>query len=171
MDEPISNRDILSKLKGKTRIIYYEDLNRINDLIPLLNYGSLVILFKSKPNFGHWTTLLKTPEGIEYFDSYGKQIDGAKEKINKQFLIQTNQYRNRLAELLYDLSLRGIPINYNNYPLQKQSKLIATCGKHVILRILRSDLTIDEYNKWIKGLARKNKMTIDELVDYIYNMI
>ena len=137
----------------------------------LLDKGSVVILYKSKPDFGHWTALLKTPEGIEYFDSYGNPIEGAKERIDSRFLKQTNQYENILAELLYDAMLSGIPIHYNQYKLQKRSKKISTCGKHVVVRILNRHLTIDEYERELKRIARANNISIDELVNSIYNQL
>lgn len=166
---PISNFDILRKLDNQTRIIFYEDLNRYSDVIPLLDKGSLVILYKSKPNYGHWTALVRTPEGIEYFDPYGDKIEGAKNHVDKAFLKQTNQYENRLAELLHNASLT-IPIHYNDHKLQKRSKTISTCGKHVIVRILNRHLTIDEYNKRLMRLCKQYKMTPDQIVDCIYNM-
>ena len=51
---------------------------------------------------------------------------------------------------------------------KKDSKNISTCGKHVIARILRRDLTTDQYNSWIRKLARKHRMTTDEVVCQIY---
>ena len=164
---PISNFDIERKLQGRTRIIFYEDLYKIKNILSYLDKGSLIILFKSKPDFGHWTSLVLTPEGIEFFDSYGDKPEGAKRGVNKEFLKRSNQYRNRLAQLLYNASSQ-IPINYNNHRLQKSNKDVATCGKHVITRILRRDLTNNEYNKWLRNLSKKNQMTTDEVVCQIY---
>ena len=170
MDKPISNFDILEKLKGNTRLIFYEDLNNIDNIIPLLDKGSLVILYKSKPDYGHWTALVKTPEGIEYFDSYGDKPEYAKKGANRKFLIETSQYTNQLARLLLEAS-RVIPINFNNHRLQRLSKSIATCGKHVIIRILNRNLTTDQYNNSLRKLAKKNKITTDQLVNLLYNSI
>ena len=130
----------------------------------------MVILYKSKPDYGHWTALVKTPEGIEYFDSYGDKPEYAKKGANRQFLIETSQYTNQLARLLLDAS-RVIPINFNNHRLQRLSKSIATCGKHVIIRILNRNLTTDQYNNSLRKLAKKNKLTTDQLVNLLYNSI
>ena len=170
MDKPISNFDILRKLSGNTRILFYDDLNNIPNIIPLMDKGSLVILYKSKPDFGHWTALVHTPEGIEYFDSYGDKPEHAKKNADRKFLIESNQYQNQLAKLLYDASLTT-PIHFNNHRLQKSSKNIATCGKHVVIRILNRNLTIDQYNKWLRELAKRNKLTTDEIVNLLYNLI
>jgi len=167
MEEAISNFDIIKKLKGNTRLLFYEDLNNIPSIIPLLDKGSLVILYKSKPDYGHWTAIINTPEGIEYFDSYGDKPEGAKKNVNRKFLMNTNQYQNQLAKLLYDASLQ-IPIHFNNHRLQKVSKQISTCGKHVVMRILNRHLTIDQYNKELRDLAKMNKLTTDELVNLLY---
>ena len=170
VSQPISNFDILKKLKGDTRLIFYEDLNNIPNIIPLLDKGSLVILYKSKPDFGHWTALVHTPEGIEYFDSYGDKPEGAKKNVNRSFLIETNQYQNQLTKLLYDASLTT-PIHFNNHRLQKLSKDIATCGKHVVVRIVNRNLTTDEYNKQLRKFAKKNKLTTDQAVNFLFNSI
>ena len=169
ISEPISDKDILRKLNGNTRIIFYEELNNHEDIIPLLDKGSLVILYRSKPNFGHWTALVKTPEGIEYFDPYGEMIEEAKRNVNRDFLRQTNQQRNRLAELLFRAS-RNVPIHYNDHKLQKRSKTISTCGKHVIVRIMHRYMTIDEYNKELRDVSEELNMTPDEVVNTIYNI-
>ena len=171
MNQPISNFDILDKLHGRTRIIFYEDLNNVSDVNQLLDLGSVVILYKSKPDYGHWTALLRTPEGIEFFDSYGQTVDEAKNRIDSKFLKKTNQYRNILAELLYIASISGIPIHYNEHQFQERSKSIATCGKHVVLRILRQDLTTDEYNKLMKSVSREYNLTPDEIVNIVYSQL
>jgi len=170
MDVPISNFDIMKKLKGQTRIIFYEDLTNINNIIPLLDKGSVVILYKSKPDYGHWTALVSTPEGIEYFDSYGDKPEGAKIGVNKEFLQESHQYTNQLAKLLYDAS-SIVQINFNNHRLQKLDKRIATCGKHVVVRIINRNLTIDQYNKLLREFAKRNKISTDEAVCLLFNSI
>ena len=85
-------------------------------------------------------------------------------------MIESNQYRNKLADLLYDASSQ-FQINFNNHKLQKEGKDIATCGKHVISRILNRDLTIDQYNKWLKNNAKRNKISTDKVADIIYRNI
>jgi len=170
VNQPISNFDIERKLKGNTRIVYYEDLNNYENIIPLLDKGSLVILYTSKPDYGHWTALVRTPEGIEYFDPYGDNIEEAKKNTNPDFLKETNQYNNRLAELLERASLFN-NIHYNNHKLQKHSKSISTCGKHVISRIIHRNLPIDEYNQELMDLSKVLKKTPDEIVNMIYNLL
>jgi len=129
-----------------------------------------IILYSSKPDYGHWTALVKTPEGIEYFDPYGEHIDEAKKNVNKQFLKKTNQYNNRLAELLLRAS-QFHNIHYNDHKLQKRSKSISTCGKHVITRILHRNIPIDEYNRQLSEISEELKKTPDEIVDMIYNLL
>ena len=72
--------------------------------------------------------------------------------------------------MLYRASQQGIPIHYNDHKLQKRSKSISTCGKHVINRILHRNLTIDEYNDLLQDVSKELNMTPDEIVNIIYNL-
>ena len=57
-------------------------------------------------------------------------------------------------------------IEFNDYKLQKKSSDIATCGRHVISRILLKDLNIDEYNKFLKSF-KKEGYNSDDVVSII----
>jgi hypothetical protein len=164
---PISNKDILNKLKGQTNIVFYEDLYKYTSLEQLLKNDSVVILYKSLPNFGHWTCIIRNKYGIEFFDSYGNFPDDLKKNINKEFLQLSNQWYNYLVDLLINDSNK-YKIHYNNYKLQGKKNNAATCGKHVIMRILNKHLSTDEYNKWIRSFKGYNP---DEVVSYFYNQL
>ena len=166
MDQPISNIDILKKLKGKTNVVFYEDLHKYTDINQLLKFNSCVLLYKVQPSFGHWTALIRNNFGIEFFDPYGEKPDETKSVIDKYFLQQTNQYENYLCNLLYKASFKT-PIEFNHFKFQKKAKNINTCGKHVIARILYKDLSLEDYNKFITS----QNMNPDLFVTKLYQSI
>ena len=166
MNQPISNIDILRKLKGKTNIVYYEDLHKYSEINQLFKNNSCVLLYKIQPTFGHWTALIKNNFGIEFFDPYGSLPDETKTVIDKYFLKQTNQYENYLCDLLYKESFTT-PIEFNHYKFQHKGKNINTCGKHVICRIIHKDLSLEQYNQFIKSMG----INPDEYVTQLYDSI
>ena len=152
----LSDRDIINKLKGRTNIVMYRNLNKVNDIEDILKDNSAVILYEKAPKNGHWVAIIrnynrkrKMPT-IEFFDSYGMFSDDEKQYIDSGFLKDSNQKYNKLSELLLKAS-HEYDIEFNNYQLQKKTKDVSTCGRHVISRILLKDLDIDEYNKFLRS--------------------
>ena len=62
-------------------------------------------------------------------------------------------------------------IEFNDYKLQKKSSDIATCGRHVISRIILKNLDIDEYHEFLSsfksyGLKPDDVVTIISLFNF-----
>ena len=151
---PLSDIDIYNRLKGRTNIVLYRDLVRYNKIDDLLVDNSAVILYERQPRNGHWVCIIRYHRNnkptIEFFDSYGIFPDEEKKFIGKLFLNKSGQQKNKIAQLLYEASYRYV-IEYNDYRLQVRRGSIATCGRHVISRILLKDLNIDEYNQFMRS--------------------
>jgi hypothetical protein len=136
----------------------YEELK---ELTPeeVLRRLPLAILYQETPTKGHWTVLLKTPEGIEFFDPYGIPID-------LEFKDLKWQQPRYLADLLYKLS-KIEQINYNQYKFQSAKEGINTCGRWIIMRSLYPNWTINQFAKAVENLANKLNITSDQLaVDF-----
>jgi hypothetical protein len=121
----------------------------------------LVILYQTGENVGHWVLLHKTPEGIEFFDSYGAKPDTEFSYIPPRF-----QRPHHLTRLLTELA-QNITINYNDYAFQSSKPRVATCGRHVIVRHLFSDYKIDEYKAGILAVSRMLNTDPDGLVVWL----
>ena len=59
-------------------------------------------------------------------------------------------------------------VEYNDHKLQKWSPEIATCGPHVISRILMKDKPLAEYNRFLNSFRSKG-LTPDDVVTVIAN--
>ena len=159
--EPITG-DMIQKYIPDALILKYGELRKYKKLPPL----PLVLLYETKNNFGHWTSILRTPEGIEHFDSYGYKPDEEFEFIPKKFRYKSNQDHKYLLDMLIKSKE---PVNYSQYNLQGDLPM-ATCGRWVILRNLFKDLTIDQFAHMIlktRNQLRKEvskKITSDDIV-------
>lgn len=156
--KPISGREIQNWLPNAT-ILKYGELKNYKELPDL----PLVLLYEIESGFGHWTTVLKTPEGIEHFDSYGYAPDMELDFVPEEFKHESDQNYQYLLKLLLKSKQR---INYNQYNLQGEPP-IATCGRWVILRNLFNKLTINQFVDMIIKTSKKLKISPDKLVSII----
>jgi len=164
-DIPISDRDIMDLLENETKVVLVQDLNKYRNIDELLHpYGNVVLLYNTPHQpIGHWVALLKTvdedtgKEVLEYFDSYGKKPD--------QELRRYDGLEPHLTHLLLNY---GGKMSYNEYPFQKLSNKVKSCGRWVALRILFGDLPLDKFsslffNKHSDDLATYLTMNANQL--------
>lgn len=147
MNVPLSGEEISNLLDRKVKVITYPELKRYRTLEELLYpYDSVVILYETIPDYGHWTCLFKYPKGniVEFYDPYAGKPDS-----QLGYSIQTaNDVNNEplLVRLLYDYVVRkGGEIRYNDEPQQRLAKEIATCGRHCVVRLVMKNIPIDDY--------------------------
>jgi hypothetical protein len=139
-----------------SNILKYNELSGISPEV-LMNMLPVAILYQAGESYGHWTLLLRTPEGIEFFDPYGIIID-------KEFKYLEKQQPHYLAKLLYDLDKSGVVINYNPWKFQDMKYGINTCGRWVILRSLFKDWGIDKFANVVDRVSRQLNLTPDEFI-------
>lgn len=175
MDHPLSDKEIISKLKNKSNIVLYKDLNKYRNIDQLLYpHNACVILYEVVPNNGHWVCILKTHEPtsyglrtcIEFFDSYGKMVDTQQKFIDPSYLEISGQTDKMLTRLLLFSNARYL-ISYNQYPFQKLSYDIKTCGRWCVLRILNKSMNLDEFHKEVVLSSKLMGLTLDEFVALI----
>jgi hypothetical protein len=165
MDNPLSGTDIKNIFNNKIKVILYSDINKYNNIYELLHpYNKVVILYVHKIKedggfFGHWQCVFKNKNNnIEIFDSFGSWIDSFLDTIPMQFRKQHKQSYKILSELLLKSKNK---IEYNDKQLQ--NKETNTCGKWCSYRILRNDLTIEEFQNLFSDDTLKNDKYIINL--------
>ena len=163
MDYALSNDDITKLLKGKVKILRYQDLKNFKTVDELLQpYNKVFILYESKKGFGHWTVLHKlNSKNLEMFDSYGLKIDEELDHIPKAYRKESNQIRAYLSQLLGNSKYT---IHYNDHQLQKLQPGISTCGRWCIARCVNNKCSIDEFYRKIQDACQRSGKTADELV-------
>ena len=115
----LSNHDIESFFDGQIKILKYSQLRNFKSIDDLLKpYGRVIILYESKPGYGHWVGLFRYPHSdvIEFFDSYGMFPDHERHYIKPDFREASQQEFPELSKLL--MNYPG-PIEYNDFPFKK----------------------------------------------------
>lgn len=159
----LSNFDILKILDDKTNIILYPDLYQYRTLDECLQpYGSAIILFEAKPQYGHWVCVFKTINGeIEFFNPYGGYPDDSLWYIPYRFREVSHQLYPHLSYLLINSPYE---LSYNEFQFQKHGKNIKTCGRWCCARLLFRQLDLYEFKNLIDELKRKLHLSGDKIV-------
>jgi len=163
-----SGEDITDLLDNKTKIVTYPELQKYNSIDKLLSpYDNVVILYETKKNYGHWVCLIKHKKDnvIEFMDSYGLMPDDELKFVPMHFRISNDELKSHLTALLYNCPY---DVEYNHYKLQKNTRdvnrKIATCGRHVAVRLLFRQLRLEPYIKLIKSIKCYDP---DEVVTFL----
>lgn len=175
MSISLSGDQIKSLVPYPINIYQYPDIKHFKNIDDLLRpSGATVILFNTNETnegmFGHWTCLLKTidddnNDSINFFDSYGIVPDDEKKMINKHFMNIIGQTANYLSKLLLDAkTINNDVVEYNEKKLQQMKPNINTCGRHVAIRLILKDLSMNDYQKFMDQLKSKYKKSPDEIV-------
>jgi len=156
-DYPLSKTDIEHFFNGKIKVMLYDEISQyktINDL--LYPYGRVCILYYWRKYHGHWICIFRNiNDRVEVFDSFGSWIDDTLKDINYLFRKETNQETKHLTKLLYE---GDRDVEYNDQKLQ--STKASTCGRWCVYRMLRNDLTIEEFDDLFKRIKNKDKKII-----------
>ena len=157
MDYPLSKTDIEKIFNHKIKVLLYSDIANYKSIDDLLKpYGRVCILYYWKKYSGHWVCVFRNKNGrVEIFDSFGTFPDGTLKEINYNFRKETNQAYKHLTDLLLK---GGREVEYNDKKLQGDKS--STCGRWCIYRMLRNDLTIEEFQDLFKRIKDKDKKII-----------
>jgi hypothetical protein len=160
MDYALSSDDIIKKMKGKTKIVLYNELKNYNRIDNVFGpYDCIVLLYLDSHNTGHWTALINRPDRLEFFDPYGLKPDTEFEWYDKK--TRHNYNFHGLPYLSKLLKNSGKPVEYNHFAFQDiNDPKLATCGRHVIARLKCRKLSLTEYI----NAFRKIGGNYDELV-------
>jgi hypothetical protein len=145
--ELISNFDFYEYFGKDINIVKNKDIQNY-DIENLVNnkYRSSIIYIEND-TIAHWVLLsLNFQDEIEYFDSYG--FSYKKDPFLKDYFKQIN-------------------VKFNRIRYQKLAPNVATCGKHVSMRLLcflEFKMNLDIYYKFMKYLKKSEKETYDNLV-------
>jgi hypothetical protein len=141
-----SDSDMRRICKDQVNVITYRELReykRIDDALG--DYGAMILLYETKPLYGHWTAVHKVDgKTIEFFDSYGIKPDGQIKEVHPRFRKELGYDRPYLTELCMQ---DGYHIIYNDIKLQKLKDDMSTCGRWCGLRIACRQIPLDAFVK------------------------
>ena len=173
-ENSISDTELKYYLGEDVPIITYPNLKKYNSINQLLPSEKtyLIILYLDAPNSGHWVSIKRLKNNIiEVFCSYGTYPDEQLEWYPDELNYKLNQKEPYLTNLLN----KWIgDVYYNNIKYQKLDNNIVTCGRHMInniLLMLKNNMNMSQYYKFMKKLKKKENKTYDEIVSERINII
>lgn len=157
----LSDQEVLSICNAEesknTKMVVYRDLKEL----PKRGH-SFLLLYRSAPNYGHWTSVLHHENGdIEAYDSYGIIPD-----TELHWTRDVNAGLGQEKAILSDL-LRKVPerrLHFNEKHLQSNAEGDVSCGFFVGMRCLFHWLTIEEFQWLIKRMCQLTGGTPSEVV-------
>ena len=141
----------------------YPELRNIKDIEELLpkNDSYFILLYLDTQNSGHWTTLKRFNNDIQYFCSYGTYPDKQMNWYGKELRKELGESELYLTKLL---NKTGLNVNYNDIDYQNKDNLdIVTCGRHCI-NFIKSKKDLKQYFKMMSKLKKDSGKDYDELV-------
>lgn len=182
LSEPTSAADLFNIAKKRCNVFQYDDLKDFDEMDDLYYEGNseitneypnkdlpfddnaIILLYKSEPNFGHWTMVTRNGHGYHYLDSYGEPVDKPLDYIEEDFKEESGQDIPYLANLLLDT---GRDVYYNSEHLQELNPDISTCGRYCAIFLKYSDMDIDKFSDKIKKMSEKYDISNDELISLL----
>jgi hypothetical protein len=166
---PMSGDDILNYLPN-CKIISYNDLEyykNINDLL-INDKSHCIILYETSKNEGHWCSIYKSKNTINFFDPYGGIPDSQLGYINCKQRKPLNQSHTYLTDLFNKFAGN---IFYNDVDYQNETdKDVSTCGRHCVYNLkcfLNDNMQLDKYYHHMFNLKKKYKKSYDVIVSTI----
>ena len=127
----LTGKDVVKIAGGNTKVVAYHELVNYNSVEELLEeFGSVVLLFETVYNVGHYTCLYYHKDVLHFFDPYGMKPD-------QELKYATYDKKAYLSMLLNKYTK---PVFYNEHRFQEWSTHINTCGRWVGTRLKTKDI-------------------------------
>ena len=160
----LSDDDVRKLLRGALAVRTYPELAHAASLDDVLVDGRCALLYLvTSDRSGHWTGVLRTPAGVEYFDSYGHAPDEPLSWMTPEKAAALHESQRELTRLLKGAAggADGAPVVYNRRAFQSRTNhSMATCGRHVACRLMCNDMTLPQY----AAMLASTGMDADEFV-------
>jgi hypothetical protein len=151
-----SDKDMMNLIEGKANLVTYPEIAKYKTLDKLLGkHRACIILYLSKPNYGHWTCIFERtdePGHIIFYDPYGFLPDEELKFNSYQVNRQLGQDKPYLLMLMVKAENKYIYTS-NGYRIQKMKKNNNICGRAVGLRLNFRNFGDEEFH----NILTKNK--------------
>lgn len=166
-DHLISGEELLRLSKG-AKILSYDELNNYDNIDDVFGKGNkIALLYVTQVGdggkIGHWTSLTRRGNEIEFSDPYSFQPDVQFKFIPKDIEQESGQERGLLSRLLLNHLDQGGKVTYNEKQMQSKKQGMSTCGRHAALRLYFSDVPLDEFQKQMDRIKQSGK-SVDDFV-------
>lgn len=165
---PLSDTDVLKLVDGKAKVLLYSDLANYDTIEDALGPNQAIfLLYETQKDYGHWVSVFKEGNTIEFFDPYGIFVDNELEWIPSNFREVSGQKYPQLSYLLSKVPEK-INLIYNNHKFQKTGKGINSCGRWSALRLAYRDMSLDKFKDLFLGAGSDDMVTLLTTPDLSY---
>jgi hypothetical protein len=163
-DIDLTGEQIVKICDGKVKVVPYHELVNVNSIEELIApFDAVILLYETRLNFGHYTALLKDPDGnLEFFDSYGFAPDQE---------LHYAKYDNTpyLTNLIAKYKQKGGKLVYNNYQFQAWVKDVNTCGRWTSTRVrLAKKYNLQQFQTLFQNIKFYNGDWMVSALTYLY---
>lgn len=159
-----SDEDLINITRGKTTILPYEDLHKINHIDELFKDGNIAVtlLYQTQSsNVGHWVALIKKgPTELYFFDSYGLKIDQELELASYNLQLHNGVATPHLTALINKSNYR---LTQNTHRYQRFFKDVNSCGRWTSIRILYHNLSDEQFKRLFSNLDKSGDWYVTAL--------
>ena len=167
----LSDDDFDNILEPDTNIFTYPQLQNVRHIDEIFDRkGRAIMLYLTEnENTGHWISLIKKGDIIEFYDPYGFKADT--QQKNLEIPIQQDRELNGGFPLLTKLvNDAGYTLKSNKRKSQPFTDDINTCGRHAVFRTLLYDIPMEKYNKMLDSWENKD-IKSDDLITLLTNQL
>lgn len=168
------NDEITKLCEGKVKIVKYSDIKKYSNLDTLLKpWDSVILLYETQPNFGHWTALMRYQEEgkniIEFFDPYGIPLDKQLNFVPANMKSKLNEDHKYLTELMlkYKQQHPNTLMKENIVQLQDFKNGVNTCGRWSGMRVCFKHIPLTKFIACFKNQKEKPDFYITLMTSFI----
>ena len=161
-DYSLSDEDFNNILEPDTNIFTYPQLQNVRLIDEVFDRkGRAIMLYLTEgTHSGHWISLIKKGDVIEFYDPYGFKADtqGKRLGLSAEEDKELNTGYPLLSKLVRDA---GYTLKSNSRKSQPFKDDNNTCGRHAVFRTLLSHIPMEQYNKLLDSWENKDVKSDD----------
>ncbi len=161
MKKPLSDSDIYHMTNNRVNVIEYSKLHKVKKLRDILKNGSVIVLYETSKNSGHWVIVSELNKNeAEFADFYSLSPDQELSWVSKTNKKKLNEGFPEIMRLLLPYKTTYVV----PYRLQKMNSNTSTCGRWCVYRFLNKRIPLMKFYRLVKEKSKKLGLTPDELV-------
>ncbi len=152
------------------KVLNYLELNKFNQIEQFVDEKGIILYTPiSQRKLGHYSCLWLKNGILSYWCSYGYNLSYT---ASKSDYMQKSPEKDEdyMISLVRDFVKRGGNFNINTIKFQNLNESVSDCGRWCIIRLIKRELSHNEFEKWFKLIKYPN-MNNDELVTMLTYLI
>jgi hypothetical protein len=155
--------DDIKKIAGNVRIVRFDELNRIESILPKSRDCCIIFYSTESRNVGHWVALTRSRDEYTFFDSYGNTEE-------EDYGYIPRSLKDDIEGDTLKAMLKGHKVVQNRIDFQSWKEGISTCGRWCasFIYFFKKGYDLSGFQRVMKkALNESDFKSYDELVTYL----